>query len=236
MQDKNLQIHSLALHLHPTKHIYKYKIKTMRRTIFQLAAVLTISAGMFSCNCGTKCEPSAEPQDKTEAIIQNIMTRTSVRAYTDQAIGKDTIEAILKAGMAAPTAVNAQPWHFVAVTNRALIDSLAACNPNARMLQQAPLAIAVCGDMTKAMEGKGREFWVQDCSAATENILLAVHAYGLGAVWTGAYPINERVESISHVLQLPETIIPLCVIVVGHPAERPEPKDKWKTENVTYYE
>lgn len=208
----------------------------MKKTFLQLAAALTVSASMFSCNCGTKCESPAESQDQTEAIIQNIMTRTSVRAYTDQAIGKDTIEAILKAGMAAPTAVNAQPWHFVAVTNRAILDSLATSNPNARMLHQAPLAIVVCGDITKTLEGKGREFWIQDCSAATENILLAAHAYGLGAVWTAAYPIDDRIASISTTLQLPETIVPLCAIIIGHPAENPEPKDKWKEENVTYIE
>ena len=208
----------------------------MKKTFLQLAAALTISASMFSCNCGTKCESPAEFQDQTEAIIQNIMTRTSVRAYTDQAIGKDTIEAILKAGMAAPTAVNAQPWHFVAVTNRAILDSLATSNPNARMLHQAPLAIVVCGDITKTLEGKGREFWIQDCSAATENILLAAHAYGLGAVWTAAYPIDDRMASISTTLQLLETIVPLCAIIIGHPAENPEPKDKWKEENVTYIE
>lgn len=208
----------------------------MKKTFLQLAAALTVSASMFSCNCGTKCESPAESQDQTEAIIQNIMTRTSIRAYTDQAIGKDTIEAILKAGMAAPTAVNAQPWHFVAVTNRAILDSLATSNPNARMLHQAPLAIVVCGDITKTLEGKGREFWIQDCSAATENILLAAHAYGLGAVWTAAYPIDDRMASISTTLQLPETIVPLCAIIIGHPAENPEPKDKWKEENVTYIE
>ena len=208
----------------------------MKKTFLQLAAALTVSASMFSCNCGTKCESPAESQDQTEAIIQNIMTRTSVRAYTDQAIGKDTIEAILKAGMAAPTAVNAQPWHFVAVTNRAILDSLATSNPNARMLHQAPLAIVVCGDITKTLEGKGREFWIQDCSAATENILLAAHAYGLGAVWTAAYPIDDRMASISTTLQLPETIVPLCAIIIGHPAENPKPKDKWKEENVTYIE
>lgn len=208
----------------------------MKKTFLQLAAALTVSASMFSCNCGTKCESTAESQDQTEAIIQNIMTRTSVRAYTDQAIGKDTIEAILKAGMAAPTAVNAQPWHFVVVTNRAILDSLATSNPNARMLHQAPLAIVVCGDITKTLEGKGREFWIQDCSAATENILLAAHAYGLGAVWTAAYPIDDRMASISTTLQLPETIVPLCAIIIGHPAENPEPKDKWKEENVTYIE
>ena len=88
--------------------------------------------------------------------------------------------------------------------------------------------------MEKAMEGVGQAFWVQDCSAATENILLAAHALGLGAVWTGCYPIEERVANISQVLGLPEHIVPLCAIVMGYPNESPQPKDKWKPENVSY--
>ncbi len=90
--------------------------------------------------------------------------------------------------------------------------------------------------MNKALEDTAREFWVQDCSAATENILLAAHALGLGAVWTGLYPNMERAVSVSKLLKLPETIIPLCAIVIGHPAESPEPKDKWLPENVSYNE
>ena len=104
------------------------------------------------------------------------------------------------------------------------------------MLEQCALAIVVCGNMKKTMQGKGQEFWIQDCSAATENILLAANALGLGAVWTGGYPMEERVASISKALKLPETIIPLCTIVIGHPAESPTPKDKWKPENISYNE
>ena len=96
--------------------------------------------------------------------------------------------------------------------------------------------VVVCGDMNKAMEGPGRAFWVQDCSAATQNILLAAHALGLGAVWTGCYPVEERMANVSQVLKLPENLIPLCVIVTGYPNEQPAPKDKWKPENVTYNE
>ena len=90
--------------------------------------------------------------------------------------------------------------------------------------------------MDKAMKGKGQGYWIQDCSAATENILLSAHGLGLGAVWTGLYPMDDRVAAISQVLKLPETIIPLCTIVIGHPAESPTPKDKWKPENVSYNE
>ncbi len=226
----------------------------MKKTRLLLAAVLMATAGLMSCNCGSKCEENcctecgesckcegectceSKCQKPTAAIIDNIMTRTSVRAYTNETIGKDTIEALVRAGMAAPTAVNAQPWHFVAVTNRAKLDSLAEVNPNGRMLKQAPLIIVVCGDMTKTLDGPGREFWIQDCSAATENILLAAHAYGLGAVWTAAYPIQDRVSELQRILELAPEKTPLCAIIIGHPAESPEPKDKWKAENYTFIE
>lgn len=177
---------------------------------------------------------SAQSDSYANEAIKNIMTRTSVRQFTDQAVSKADIETLLRAGMAAPTAVNKQPWHFVAVTDKAKLKELSG--GRGRMLEQCALAIVVCGDMTKALPGKGQAYWIQDCSAATENILLAAHALGLGAVWTGVYPMDERVASVSAAVKLPETIVPLCVIVIGHPAEQPAPKDKWKPENVSYNE
>ena len=183
----------------------------------------------------------ASAQQKTEnsdaqAAINNIMTRTSIRQYTDEPVSKVCIETMLRAGMAAPTAVNRQPWHFVVVTNRDKLNALATANRGTAMAAKAPLAIVVCGDMQKTLQGTGQGFWVQDCSAATENILLAANALGLGAVWTGLYPNEERAKAVRDVLKAPETIVPLCTIVIGHPAERPQPKDKWKSENVSYDE
>ena len=177
---------------------------------------------------------SAQCENCSNDVIKNIMTRTSIRKYTDQPIKKADIETLLRAGMAAPTAVNKQPWHFVAVTDKAKLKELSGGRGG--MLEQCALAIVVCGNMEKAMPGKAREYWVQDCSAATENILLAAHALGLGAVWTGGYPMEDRMATISKALKLPETIIPLCTIVIGYPAESPTPKDKWKPENVSYNE
>ena len=162
------------------------------------------------------------------------MTRTSIRQYTDETVSKADIDTMLRAGMAAPTAVNRQPWHFVAVTDKAKLAELAGRRGG--MIKQAGVAIVVCGNMDKAMQGPGQAFWVQDCSAATENILLAANAIGLGAVWTGCYPMDDRVAEVSKALKLPETIVPLCVIAIGHPAEQPTPKDKWKPENVSYNE
>ena len=203
----------------------------MKKILSAFAALLALAG----CNSN---EPKAETATTADgkAIVECIMTRTSIRQYTDQVVSADTIETLLRAGMAAPTAVNKQPWHFVAITDREKLDGIAIANPNAGMAKKAPLAIVVCGDMKKALEGSARAFWIQDCSAATENILLAAHALGLGAVWTGLYPNEDRAKAVSELLKLPETIIPLCAIVIGYPAEQPQPKDKWLPENVSHNE
>ncbi|MCH5225930.1 MAG: nitroreductase family protein [Muribaculaceae bacterium] len=171
--------------------------------------------------------------DACAAVIENIMTRTSIRQFTDQPIAKDTLDLLVKAGMAAPSAMNAQPWAFIIVTEKEVLDSLNVIKPWFN-LKTATAAIIVCGNMDKTGEGVGKEYWVQDCSAATENILLAAHAYGLGAVWCGVYPNPEIVPGVCRVLEIPENIIPLNVVTLGYPAENPEPKDKFKTENIHY--
>lgn len=169
-----------------------------------------------------------------QAVLDNIATRTSVRDYEARPVEKEKIEKMLRAAMAAPTAMNKQPWHFVVVDQRNVLDALAGANPYAKMLKKAPLAIVVCGNTDKMIEGGGRDFCIQDASAATENLLLAAHAMGLGAVWTGAYPSEERCISISKVLSLSDNLIPLNMIVVGYPAEQPQPKQKFKEENISY--
>jgi nitroreductase len=193
----------------------------IRKTIIALMALL--ATGFTNMQAQT-----------TNTALENIMTRTSVRQYTNQPVEPQKIEQLLRAGMAAPTAVNKLPWHFVVLSTREQIDRLAGANPRAGMLRQAPLAIVVCGDMQKALTGKGQEYWIQDCSAATENILLAANALGLGAVWTGTYPMDDRVKATCEALQLPQHIVPLCTIVIGYPAEKPQPKDKWNPANVSY--
>lgn len=176
----------------------------------------------------------AKKQETSEVVLNNILERTSVRSYLDKSIEEDKIEKLLRAGMAAPTAVNKQPWHFVVVTDKSLLQKLAKANPYAEMVARAPLAIVVCGDMTKALDGNAREFWVQDCSAASENILLAATGLGLGSVWTGTYPSEERCTAVSEVLGLPETLIPLNTIVIGYPDGEVTPKDKWQESNISY--
>lgn len=182
-------------------------------------------------------DKSADAQQSVnaeQAVLDNIATRTSVRDYEARPVEKEKIEKMLRAAMAAPTAMNKQPWHFVVVDQRNVLDALAGANPYAKMLKKAPIAIVVCGNTDKMIEGGGRDFWIQDASAATENLLLAAHAMGLGAVWTGAYPSEERCISISKVLSLSDNLIPLNMIVVGYPAEQPQPKQKFKEENISY--
>ena len=193
---------------------------------------------MSSCNNNTATEQVATAETGSDnQALECILTRTSVRQYDEnRTISRDTIETLLRAAMAAPTAVNKQPWAFVAIDNRQDLDSLAAVLPYARMLAKAPLAIVTCGKMKKIIDGEtpDKGFWIQDVSAATENLLLAAHALGLGAVWTGVYPDADRVKAVQQRLGMPDSIIPLAVVPVGYPAGPQTPKDKWKTENVHF--
>ena len=201
-----------------------------------LAIVVVVLSVRLASDQAT-VDKSADAQQSVNAeqvVLDNIATRTSVRDYEARPVEKEKIEKMLRAAMAAPTAMNKQPWHFVVVDQRNVLDALAGANPYAKMLKKAPLAIVVCGNTDKMIEGDGRDFWIQDASAATENLLLAAHAMGLGAVWTGAYPSEERCISISKVLSLSDNLIPLNMIVVGYPAEHPQPKQKFKEENISY--
>lgn len=194
------------------------------RFLLTALAVFTMIA-MNSCSTSTS--------SKADAVLENIHNRKSVRQYTSEPVSDEQIEILLKAAMAAPTAVNYQPWRFVVVTERAGLDAMAEVLPYAKMLKQAPLAIVVCGE-TRWFEGQENPYWQQDCSAATQNILLAAEALGLGAVWTGVYPDPEKSGNLSRLLNLPATVQPLCAIPVGHPSGEEPPKDKWKPENIHY--
>lgn len=169
--------------------------------------------------------------NKTLEVIHN---RKSVRHFTNQAITKEQIETLLRAGMAAPTAVNRQPWAFYVITQRETLDILSEKLPYAKMLSQAQAAIVVCGDMEKAGNLKDLAYWVQDCSAATQNILLAAESMGLGAVWTAAYPYDDRAKAVIEELNLPETHIPLNVIPIGYPTGEDLPKNKWNVDNIIW--
>lgn len=169
---------------------------------------------------------------KNEAILDAIFKRSSVRTYTGAAVSREEIETILKAGMAAPSGMNRQPWEFVAVDDRALLDKLGDALPYAKMLHQAGAAIVICGDLEKDCSAPYCSLWIHDCAAAAENILLAVEALGLGAVWTAVTPNENLVTAVKDILKLPGNIIPFCVIPIGHPAGNAAPKDKFKSEKI----
>jgi nitroreductase len=161
--------------------------------------------------------------------IEAITTRRSIRKFTTEPVSEHTLHELLDAAMLAPSSSNGQPWHFVVITDRKVLDQIPKFHQYSGMLKEAPLAIVVCGDLKLEM-GKG--VWVQDCSAATENLLLAAHAVGLGAVWLGVYPIEERVSGVRMLLGLPADIIPLCIIAIGYPAETKPPANRFNPERV----
>lgn len=171
----------------------------------------------------TSCCNNRPQEDfiRTQDAIENIMSRKSVRKYLPKPVEEEKVQILLKAGMAAPSGKDVRPWEFVVVTERSLLDTLAEALPYAKMLRQAPLAIVVCGDTAKSF------YWYLDCSAAAENILLAAEALKLGAVWTAAYPYDDRMAVVKKETGLPENILPLCVIPVGYPAIPHSPKDKY---------
>ena len=161
--------------------------------------------------------------------IKNILSRRSIRKYTSQSISEDIIKDLLNAGMHAPTARNRQPWHFVVVDDRGIIDGLSEAHPYAKMLREATLAILVCGDRSIQEEDA---YIVQDCSAATQNIMLAAHSHGLGSVWLGMYPRNDRMENVGRLLELPDHIMPVALISIGYPDEVKDAPDRYKEERV----
>ncbi len=170
-------------------------------------------------------------RNKIPDAITVIHSRKSVRNYTGQHVDKEQLEIIVRAGMAAPTAVGRQPWSFIAITDRATINILQQGLPYAKMLGKAGAAIVVCAIPEKAA-GQIVEYAIIDSACASENILLAAEALGLGAVWTAAYPDNERMDFVRKTLNIPDSVIPLNVIPIGYPTGEDKTKDKFKPENI----
>jgi len=156
--------------------------------------------------------------------LQAILTRRSVRDFTNQDVSKEDLKDLLRAGMQAPSAGNERPWHFIVIDDPELLKKIPEFHPYAKMLNVAPLAILVCSD--RDLE-KHRATWLQDCSAAIENILLSAHAKGLGAVWLGIFPNGDRVAGMQSLLSMPGTIRPVGLVAIGHPAQQPEPQDRF---------
>ncbi len=162
-------------------------------------------------------------------ILTALHTRRSVRSFTDQPVAEEDIRALLDAAMIAPSAGNAQPWQFVVITDKAVLEQVPAINPYAAMAPRAPLGILVCGDL-KAEKYHG--FWVQDCSAAIQNILLAALARNLGTVWTGIYPVEDRIQGFRRLCGLPGHIEPLALVLAGRPNQKQEHKSRYDESKI----
>ena len=184
----------------------------------------------------TSLNSHAQMSNEAQAVINNIMTRASVRGFIEKPVEQTKIDLMLRAAMAAPTDKNRQPWHFVVLNTPEAIAQYAGEGHHAERMKKTPLVIVVCADTTRMQQGEVRDIWVQDLSAATENLLLAAHALELGAVWTTIYPLEKRVQSVQQKLNLPGHLIPMCAVRIGYPnPERPaQPKDKWDEKKVTY--
>jgi nitroreductase len=168
--------------------------------------------------------------------IEAILTRRTVRKYTQQEVSKETEELLLKAAMCAPNAVGKRSWAFVVVRDKEQLNALSeALSPHAANLKDAPIVFVVCGDLS-LIEKSMPEMWVQDCSAAAENLLLAAQSEGLGGCWYSCYPFDYKVTNVSQVLGLPEYVIPMCVISAGYPAENKEDisAKKYEPEKIHY--
>jgi nitroreductase len=161
--------------------------------------------------------------------LETIRTRRSIRSFLDRAVPEELIERLLGAAMQAPSARNQQPWQFVVIDDRKLLDEIPSFMPNASMVSKAPLAILVCGDLSLE---KSEGYWVVDCAAATQNMLLAAHALGLGAVWCGVYPREPRMEGLRKLVGLPENVKAHSLVVLGYPAGEVPPEDRFRPERV----
>jgi nitroreductase len=158
--------------------------------------------------------------DERQVVIMDAMTalysRRSIRLYAPKLVPSNVVQDILRAAMCAPSAGNERPWHFIVLTDRLILDEIPKIHPFAAMVKQAQTAVVICGDV---MLEKYKGYWVLDCSAATQNLLIAAHAKGLGAVWCGVYPSEERVMNFKKLFGLPEHIVPFSLVPLGFPAE-----------------
>lgn len=206
----------------------KFKIVSLALSIALLACLVRLVYVM-------KQTSSDQPESKATVVMQNILSRKSVRAYTDQPVSRAQIDTLLRAAMAAPTGRDMRPWKFIVVDDKEMLKTLAGRLPYAKMLPEAQAAVLICGDLSVTDDkGNPSTNWMFDCSAATENLLLAAESMGLGAVWTAVYPYDERLRHVMEVMQLPDYIVPLNVIPIGYPKGNPQPKDKYDTDNIHY--
>lgn len=207
----------------------KYKIVSIVLSVALLVHIVRLAWVFVAPSSGDGVSSASQ------TVLHNILQRKSVRAYTDRAVSHEQLDTLIRAAMAAPTGRDMRPWHFIVLEGRHQLSPLAEQLPYAKMLAEAQAAVVVCGDMSVTdKEGNPSRNWTFDCSAATENLLLQAEAMGLGAVWTGVYPYEERIEAVKQALHLPDHLIPLNVIPIGYPKGDPQPKDKYDPAKVEY--
>jgi nitroreductase len=165
-------------------------------------------------------------------LKDTLLKRRSVRKFTEEPVSEEQIEELLHAGMSGPSACNRRPWEFYVVTKSDVLEELTTASRFSRF--NAKLAIVVCGNLKKALPLNLSTYWIQDCSAATENILLRVTDLGLGAVWCGLHPQKKPEERVREILGISEKEVPLSLILIGHPAEYPEPRDQYDPSKIHY--
>ena len=166
---------------------------------------------------------------KMEQALDWIFARRSIRRFHSNPVEEEKVKMVLEAAMAAPSANNAKPWHFIVIKEREMLDRIAEVHPYAKMCYEATLVIAVCGD-----PGISPKYWPQDCSAATQNILLAGTALGLGTVWLGVHPRDERKQPLKRLLGLPDDKEILSLVTLGHPAEKKKRRTQFDIKRVHY--
>ena len=161
--------------------------------------------------------------------MKAIFERRSIRKYQDREIPREIIEDLLRAGMCAPSAVNERPWHFIVMRNRDVLNRIADVHPYAQMVREAPLVVAVCSDLSLE---RAPGYWSQDCSAATENILLEARDKGIGSVWLGVHPNQERKQELGFIMNVPENVEVFSLISLGYPAEEKITPDRYDESRV----
>lgn len=176
-------------------------------------------------------ERATRKEAKMNAKLAELFARRSIRKYTSEQIGDDILQDLLEAAMAAPSAVAKDPWHFIIVRDKATLNQMADELPNGQMLRNAPVGILVCGDINKA-HGNELSYLLQDCSAAIENLLIAVSILGLGACWLGVHPRAERVSAMRRIFSYPENIIAVSAIALGHIVEPAEARTRYQAEAI----
>lgn len=207
----------------------------------KVTLLLAAAALLFAACCNKQ---EAAPADPAEVVMQNILNRKSVRSYTGDTIPAAVMENILRAAMAAPSGMDIRPWSFVVLTDKSEYETIFAGNGNMKKFMESGAVIVVCADTTVTRPPRDNPdgpaitmpdpIWRDDMGAVTENLLLAVEAYGLGACWTACYPFPDTMRPVKETLGLPPTVVPYAVVPIGYHDGTTQPKDKWDPARVHY--